>query len=126
MKRNEFLLHLIGQIAHYVLDAEPMRMVVSVHQEEDGVHLAVIDSNIRSSEELDKIRNALNNPDRPELASYYGSLAGFDMLGEARLDLVGWQIKAATVSSTQSGTRIDIWLGGDRFAPEQFTIHESS
>lgn len=126
MKRNEFLLHLIGQIAHYVLDAEPIRMVVSVHQEEDGVHLAVIDSTNRSEDELEQIRGALNNPDRPELASYYGSLAGFDMLGEARLDLVGWQIKAATVSATNSGTRIDLWLGGDRFAPEQFTINEKT
>ncbi len=124
MKRTEVLLHLIGQLSHYVLDADPMRVVISVHQEEDGLHLAVLDTTARTDAELETIRAALNNPGRPELAAYYGSMAGFDALGEARLDLIGWQIKAANVGRTSDGTKIDIWLGGDRFAPEQFTIQE--
>lgn len=126
MKRTEFLLHLIGQIAHYVLEADPNRMVISLHQEEDGVHLAVLDDQDRSQDELESIREALNNPKRPELAAYYGSMAGYDMLGKVRLDLIGWQIKAATVGTSDSGTKIDIWLGGDRFQPEQFSIHEQA
>lgn len=122
MKRRDFVLHLIGEIAHYILDADPMRMVVSVHQEEDGLHLAVLDSIPRTEEELESIRASLNSSHRPELAEYYGSMAGYDSLGEARLNLIGWQVKGATVGSTDSGTKIDIWLGGDRFDPEPFSI----
>ena len=122
MKHTEFLLHLINEIAHYILDANPMRMVISLHQEEDGLHLAILDDKRRNRSELDKIRNALQPHDRPELAGYYGSMAGYDMLGAARLDLVGWQIKAATVSDNGSGTQIDLWMGGDRFDPEQFSL----
>jgi hypothetical protein len=51
-------------------------------------------------------------------------MAGFNMLGRARLDLVGWQIKAATVGRTDSGTQIDLWMGGDRFNPNKFSLSE--
>lgn len=124
MKRTDLLLHLISEISHYILDGDPNRMVVSLHQEEDGLHLAVFDDNSRNDEELEAIRGALKNPDRPELAGYYSSMAGYDMLGSARLDLVGWQIKAATVGRTNNGTQIDIWMGGDRFDPEKFSIND--
>lgn len=122
MKRKEFILHLIGEVAHYMLDSDPMRMVVSLHQEEDGIHLAVLDDTPRSDEERERVRAALNNAHRPELAGYYGSMAGSDLLGPARLNLIGWQVKHADVSATANGTKIDLWLGGDRFNPEAFTI----
>ena len=122
MKRKEFILHLIGEIAHFILDSDPMRMVISLHQEEDGLHLAIFDDTERSDEELEKIRTALNNAQRPELAGYYGSMAGYDMFGTARLNLVGWQIKRGDVSRTDSGTNIDLWFGGDRFDPGRFSI----
>jgi len=124
MNRKDFLLHLIGEMAHYVLDTDPGRLVISLHQEADGVHLAVIDSVKRSEAELDSIRAALNNARRPELAGYYGSMAGYDSLGSARLNLIGWQVKGADVKATDSGTKIDLWLGGDRFNPEHFSISE--
>jgi hypothetical protein len=124
MPRKDFVLHLIGEIAHYILDADPLRMVISVHQEEDGLHLAVIDSVVRDEKEIETIRESLNSAKRPELAGYYGSLAGYDSLGSARLNLIGWQLKGADVSSSSSGTRINLWLGGDRFNPESFTLHQ--
>ncbi len=125
MKRKVFI-NLISEISHYILDADPSRMVISLHQEEDGLHLAVLDDVHRNEEELEVIRASLQNPDRPELAGYYGSLAGFDVLGSARLDLIGWQIKAATVGHTDSGTKIDLWMGGDRFNPDKFTLSEKT
>jgi hypothetical protein len=99
-------------------------MVVSLHQERDGLHLAVFDDTERTDDELQAIRLSLKNPGRPELAGYYGAMAGFDMIGAARLDLIGWQIKAATVDRQDRGTRIDLWLGGDRFDPDKFSISE--
>lgn len=122
MKRTEFIIHLIGEMAHYMLDSDPMRLVISLHQEEDGMHLAVLDDTKRTEEELTRIRDALNNARRPELAGYYGNMVGSDALGAARLNLIGWQVKHADVSATSSGTKIDLWLGGDRFNPDHFTI----
>ncbi len=122
MNRKELILQMITELAHYVLDEDPLRMVISVHQEEDGLHLAILDTIVRGEEELDRIRQLLNNEKRPEMASYYGSLAGHDSLGKARLNLIGWQVKGADVSCSDSGTKIDLWLGGDRFDPQSFSI----
>lgn len=124
MNRREFVLHLIGEVAHYILDADPMRMVISLHQEEDGLHLAILDNVERDESELNTIRASLNNARRPELAGYYGSMAGYDSLGSARLNLIGWQVKGADVNSSSSGTKIDLWLGGDRFDPASFSIEK--
>ena len=124
MNRREFVGQLIGEIAHYVLDADPIRMVISVHQESDGLHLAVLDTVRRDQTELDAIRAALNEASRPELAAYYGTLAGYDSLGAARLNLIGWQVKRADVSLKGDGTQIDLWLGGDQFDPTSFSIHD--
>ena len=125
MKRKELLLHLISEVSHYILDSDPMRVVISLHQEEDGVHLAILDDHPRDDEELRTIRDALGSQGRPELAAYYGAMAGHDMLGSARLDLIGWQIKGATVGRTDNGTKIDLWLGGDRFDPQKFTLADN-
>ncbi len=126
MKRQEFIIHLIGEVAHYILEGDPMRMVISLHQEEDGLHLAVIDSVQRSEEKIQQMRDELNNARRPELAGYYGSMAGSDMLGAARLSLIGWQVKHGDVNATSSGTKIDLWIGGDGFNPEKFTIPDTT
>ena len=125
MNRKDFVLHLIGEVSHYILDAEPMRMVISLHQEEDGLHLAILDDVKRNEDDLAAIRASLNSAKRPELAGYYGSMAGYDMLGSARLNLIGWQVKGADVNSTDSGTKIDLWLGGDRFDPASFSIQDN-
>lgn len=122
MKRKDFILHLIGEISSYILDGDPMRMVISLHQEEDGLHLCIIDDNEHSDEEIKKIDKALNSRKRPELAGYYGAMTGTDLLGSSRLNLLGWQLKHGDVSRTGSGIKIDLWLGGDRFESHKFTI----
>ncbi len=122
MADKELLLHLISEISNFILDENPQRMVLSLHQEEDGLHLCVVDNHPRSDEELDAMSRALNPIARPELAEYYGSMGGSDLLGAARLNLVGWQVKHADVSRSGKGTKIDLWMGGDRFDSRNFTI----
>ncbi|MDA3849725.1 MAG: hypothetical protein PF447_00465 [Spirochaetaceae bacterium] len=122
MKRKDLILNLISEISSYILEEDPMRMVLSLHQEEDGLHLAVIDDNEHSDEEIQKMERALNSQKRPELAGYYGAMTGHDLLGSSRLNLLGWQIKHSDVTRTGSGIKIDLWLGGDRFDSRQFTI----
>ncbi len=122
MKRKEFLLQLIGEVSNFILEGNPRRMVISLHQEADGLHLCVIDDNAHSDKEIEAISHALAGRKRPELSGYYGSMTGHDLFGSARLDLVGLQVKHGDVSRTDSGIKIDLWLGSDRFDSTNFTI----
>lgn len=124
MKRKDFILHLIGEISSYLLEENPVRLVISLHQEKNGLHLSVMDDNSHTDEEIAKMEKDLNRPKRPELASYYGAMTGQDLLGSSRLDLLGWQLKHADVSRISSGIKIDLWLGGDKFDSERFNIPE--
>ena len=124
MKRKEFLGRLRGELTNFILEGNPLRMVVSLHQEEDGAHVSIFDDHKRSEKELEMIRSALNpKARRPELAEYYGLMAGHDMTWEARLKLIGWQVKHASVQNSDSGIQIDLWLGSDAFNPANFTLH---
>lgn len=122
MKRKDLILHLIGEISNFLLESNPRRLVISLHQEENGLHLCVLDENPHSDEEIEKIDQKLNSRKRPELAGYYGAMTGHDMLGASRLNLLGWQVKHCDVSSIGSGIKIDIWLGDNLFQNDQFTI----
>jgi hypothetical protein len=121
-KRNELLLHLIGEIGHFILDSDPSRMVINLHLEDNGFHLAIIDDVERSDEEIEEINKSLRTSQRPELAGYYGTMAGLEMLGSARLNLVGWQVKGGNAKHRETGTQIDLWLGDDEFDSSQFNI----
>lgn len=123
-KRNELVLQLIGEIGHFILDSDPNRMVINLHLEESGFHLAILDDVERSNEEIESINKSFHGSQRPELAGYYGSMAGLEMLGSARLNLVGWQVKGGRASKREGGTQIDLWLGGDKFDSSKFNIPE--
>jgi hypothetical protein len=122
MRRKDYITDLISEMSNFILEGEPTRLVISLHQEEDGLHLAVLDSKMRTDEEIESITQALNCSRRPELAGYYGSMTGHDMLGASRLNLIGWQVKHADVTRSDSGTKIDLWLGSDRFNPASFNL----
>lgn len=122
MKRKEFILQLIGEVSNFILEGNPKRMVISLHQESDGLHLCILDENEHSDKEMESITQALSGKKRPELSGYYGNMTGHDLFGAARLDLVGLQIKHGEVSRTDSGIKIDLWLGSERFDSSNFTI----
>ncbi len=111
MKRKEYLLHLIGGISSYMLDSASRKMVITLHQEEDGLHLTVEDDRKHSKEEICAICEALNSEKRPELASYYGAMTGLDLLGQSQLDLLGWQVKRCEIQEIGEGLRIDLLVG---------------
>jgi hypothetical protein len=125
MNRKELILHLMGEISSYILEENPMRMVISLHQEKDGLHLSILDDNEHTDEEIAKLEKTMNSTKRPELAGYYGAMTGRDFLGSARLELLGWQIKHADIVRTgDRGIKIDLWLGGDKFESHRFNIPE--
>lgn len=115
-------MHILAEVSNFILESNPHHMVLSLHQEEDGMHLCVLDDTKRSETELESISKALNTSARPELAEYYGSMGGSDLLGSVRLSLVGWQIKHADVSKTDEGTKIDLWFGSERFDSRKFSL----
>ncbi len=121
-KNKEYIMHLLAELSSFILEDQPQRMVISLHQEDDGMHLCVLDDKIRGEDELEDMRRALNSGARPELADYYGSMSGSDLLGRANLSLIGWQIKRADVGATAEGTKIDLWLGSDRFDSKKFNM----
>ena len=59
MKRKDLILKLIGEMSSYILDENPMKMVISLHQEEDGLHLAIIDDAKHSDADLEKLDKTL-------------------------------------------------------------------
>jgi len=125
MKRKKFLSRLIAEVTGFLLESNPLRLVVSLHQEEDGAHITFFDDTQRSDAEIARITEALNPKKvRPELADYYGAMAGSTLNIDARLKLIGWQVKHATVSNSESGIKIDLWLGSDAFNPQNFTVEE--
>ncbi|TVR67930.1 MAG: hypothetical protein EA427_12010 [Spirochaetaceae bacterium] len=114
-QRNELILHLIGEVGHYILEGDPQRMSINLHLEQDGFHLTILDDIERSDEEIGAMEASLHHTERPELAGYYGSMAGLEMVGHARLNLVGWQIHHGDVQRVEGGTRIDLVLGAEGF-----------
>lgn len=125
MRRKDLITHLISEISSYVLESDPMRMVISLHQEEDGLHLSVMDDAEHSDDEIEQMEKDLNSQKRPELAGYYGAMTGHDLLGASRLNLLGWQVKHTDITRIDKGIKIDFWLGGDRFDSRQFSIPET-
>jgi hypothetical protein len=122
MKQEEMIIKIISEVAHFILQKDPSKMVISLHKEKEGIHLAIFDNVVRTEDEIKKIKNRISVGQKPELSSYYGNLAGNDLLGEARLDLIGWQVKFIDVINRGNGIQIDIWIGSENFERNKFTI----
>ncbi len=127
MKRHELYVQLISELANYLLHGNPKKMVISMHLESDGFHIAAIDDRPRTEKELSEIEHSLMLHQRPELASYYGTMIGHDLLGSARLELIGFQIKGVKVERIpEGGVMINLWIGNEGFDPAMFSINEAS
>jgi len=125
MKRHELYVQLISELANYLLHGNPKKMVISMHLEPDGFHIAAIDDRPRTEKELSEIEHSLMLHQRPELASYYGTMIGHDLLGSARLELIGFQIKGVKIERIpEGGVMINLWIGNEGFDPAMFSINE--
>ncbi len=120
--RNDLALHLMSEVAHFILESDPRRMIVSVHLEGDGFHLMMMDDLERDEKEIEEINGMLHAAQRPELSGYYGSMTGLESLGQARLNMVGWQIKYGQIIQREGGSRIDLLVGGRDFDPTPFEL----
>jgi hypothetical protein len=127
MKRHELYVQLISELANYLLHGNPKKMVISMHLESDGFHIAAIDDRPRTDKDIADIEHGLMMHKRPELASYYGTMVGQDLLGSSRLELIGFQIKGVKVERIpEGGVMINLWIGSEDFDPAMFTISQDS
>ncbi len=124
MKQEEMIVKIISEVSHFVLSGDPSRMVISLHKEKGGIHLAIFDDIKRTDKEIEELKRIISIGQRPELSGYYGNLAGNNLLGEARLDIIGWQVKYIDINPTNDGLKIDIWIGSEEFDKDKFTIPE--
>jgi len=125
MKRHELYVQLISELANFMLTGNPKKMVISMHLEADGFHIAAIDDRPRTDNEIAEIEHSLMMHQRPELASYYGTMIGRDLLGSARLELIGYQIKSVKIEKVaEGGVMINLWIGSEDFDPALFTINK--
>jgi len=125
MKRQELYVQMISEIANFLLNGNPRKMVISLHQEADGFHIAAIDDRPRTDKEIKDLRESLMVQQRPELAAYYGTMMGHDLLGSARLDIIGMQIKGVKVEPIpEGGVMINLWVGSEGFDPKMFTLSQ--
>ena len=123
MKRKKFLSRLIGEMTGFLLESNPLRLVVSLHQEEDGAHITFFDDTQRTDAEIKRIKEALNPKKvRPELADYYGAMAERHAQHRCPSQAHRLADRHATVSNSESGIKIDLWLGSDAFNPQDFTV----
>lgn len=125
MKQEEMIVKIISEVSHFVLSGDPTRMVISLHKEKGGIHLAILDDIERSDKEIEEIKRIISVGQRPELSGYYGNLTGNNLLGEARLDLIGWQVKYIDVNKIRDGLKIDIWIGSEEFDKDKFTMPDN-
>jgi hypothetical protein len=126
MQQEEMIVKIISEVSHFILQEDPNRMVISLHKEKDGIHLAILDDKKRSKKEIEKIKRSISIGQRPELSGYYGNLTGNNLLGVARLDIIGWQVKFIDVNETNDGLKIDIWIGSADFDKAKFTIPDNA
>ncbi|MCX7775317.1 MAG: hypothetical protein N2067_04380 [Spirochaetaceae bacterium] len=123
MQRQELYIVLISELAHFVLEGNPRKMVISLHQEADGIHIAIMDDRPRTDKEMEEIEHRLHMQQRPELAAYYGTMMGHDLLGSARLEMIGWQVKGVKVERIpDGGVMINLWMGSEGFNPREFSL----
>ena len=87
MKRKDFLGRLIGELTNFMLEGNPLRLVVSLHQEDDGAHISFFDDRPRSEKELDQIRKASHPKYRGSASDV--AKAGINLLNETGLLLEG-------------------------------------
>jgi hypothetical protein len=127
MKRQELYVQLISELANYLLHGNPKKMVISLHMEADGFHIAAIDDRPRTDSEIAEIEHSLMIQQRPELASYYGTMVGHDLLGTARFEMIGWQIKGVKLERIpEGGIMINLWIGSEGFDPKMFTLEQGT
>ncbi len=125
-KRQDLIVNLIGEMSNYVLKRNPKKMMISLHQEQEGMHLCVVDNSTYSDEEIADLEKMMNSEKRPELSGYYGEMMGHDFLGKSRLDLIGWQVKQVDISRWGEGIMMDIWMGGSNFQSSQFNMDKKN
>lgn len=105
---------IVDELMNNAMKAKAKRVDVRVEEVNGTVEIQVIDNGEgMTSEQLQAIRERLDQPRRHELEEYYGALAGESMHGTG-LSLVGMMTDRAEVTSEKGkGTDITVFIDLD-------------
>jgi hypothetical protein len=115
LKQKTKIAHLLGELLHYVLEAEPQKVTITIEDLADRIQVTVEDIGAqRDAAECTQGESFLNLAGRNELREYYSGLAGEESLGPCNLRIVGMMVDGGHIETCASGTRLTVWWEQDQ------------
>ena len=100
----------MGELLHYVLEAEPQKVTITIEDLEDKIQVTVEDVGAqRDADECLEGESFLNTSGRNELRDYYSGLAGEESLGPCNLRIVGMMVDGGHIEPCDAGTKLTVW-----------------
>ena len=110
LKQRKKIAHLLSELLHYVLEAEPQKVTITIEDLEDRIQVTVEDIGAqRDVQECTEGESFLNTSGRNELRDYYSGLAGEESLGPCNLRIGGMMVDGGHIEPCDSGTRLTVW-----------------
>jgi hypothetical protein len=110
LKQKTKIAHLLGELLHYVLEAEPQKVTITIEDLEDRIQVTVEDIGAeRGVQECAEGESLLNLSGRNELRDYYSGLAGEESLGPCNLRIVGMMVDGGHIETCDTGTKLTVW-----------------
>lgn len=105
---NNKVQSIVDELLANSLEAESTDISINIKRSEEDVTIKITDNGKGMDEKtLEYVKRILNQPYRKDMEEYYGSLAGSGHAREGNcggLNLVGFQIDYADVTSSKEGT----------------------
>ena len=109
-KQKARITHVLHELLHYALEAKTSRLVVTIEELDDQVHLTVEETGIPATpKQIRQANQLLNAPERSELSDYYSGLAGEETCTVCDLRVVALMVDGGHVEASDTGTRIRVW-----------------
>ena len=110
LKQKKKIAHLLGELLHYVLEAEPQKVTITIEDLQDRIQVTVEDTGAqRDAKECREGESLLNISGHNEMRDYYSGLAGEESLGPCNLRIVGMMVDGGHVEACESGTKLTVW-----------------
>jgi hypothetical protein len=110
LKQKKKIAHLMGELLHYVLEAEPQKVTITIEDLQDRIQVTVTDiGGQRNTQECLEAESCLKSSGHNELRDYYSGLAGEESLGPCNLRIVSMMVDGGHIETNESGTLLTVW-----------------
>lgn len=108
MKSKQRIINIMGELVKNSLEADAEDINVNIKRTPECIEITVQDDGRGMDEQtLKKVQEKLNQEHRTIYDEYYSGLAGLNQ-SESGLNLVGFQVDEAEVTSSPEGTTIRV------------------